>query len=99
MNGIYEKFLDSLDKVKCKKLLMTHTTRDINLARKYFDGYLTEEELQEEQYYGRFWDISLGAFYILVDDDTLVISNADGVVGIYGREYLPESLEGKHYYE
>lgn len=94
----YEKFLDSLDKVKCKKLLMTHTTKDINIARKYFDGYLTEEELQENQYEGRFWDICLGSLYILVDDDTLVIVDANGVVGVYGREHLPPSLKGRHYY-
>lgn len=95
----YEKFLDSLDKVKDKKLLMTHTTTDINLARKYFDGYLTDEELQEKQYYGRFWDIILGYIYILADNDTLVIADANGAVGIYGRDCLPESLKGRHYYE
>ena len=99
MNGTYKKFLDSLDEVKCKKLLMTHTTTDINLARKYFDGYLTDVELQERQYEGRFWDISLGAVYILVDNDTLVIVDVSGVVGIYGRDYLPISLKGRHYYE
>lgn len=99
MNGTYEKFLDSLDKVKCKKLLMTHTAIYINTARKYFDGYLTEEELQEKQYYGRFWDICLCSLYILVDDDTLVIVALNGAVGIYGRDCLPESLKGRHYYE
>lgn len=99
MNGTYEKFMDSLDEVKCKKLLMTHTTKDINLARKYFDGFLTEEELQERQYSGRFWDIYLGALYVLLDDDTLVIVDDNGAVGIYGRECLPESLKGRHYYE
>lgn len=99
MNGTYEKFLDSLDEAKGKKLLMKHTTTDINLARKYFDGYLTDEELQERQYKGRFWDIRLGAFYILVDNDTLVIVDVNGVVGIYGRDKLPESLRGRHYYE
>lgn len=99
MNGTYKKFLDSLDEVNCKKLLMTHTTTDINLARKYFDGYLTDVELQERQYDGRFWDINLGAVYILVDNDTLVIVDVSGVVGIYGRECLPKSLKGRHYYE
>lgn len=99
MNGTYEKFMDSLDEVKYKKLLMTHTTTDINLTRKYFDGYLTEEELQERQYSGRFWDINLGALYILADNDTLVIVDDNGAVGIYGRECLPESLKGRHYYE
>lgn len=95
----YGKFLDSLDEVKYKKLLMTHTANYISLARKYFDGYLTEEELQEKQYSGRFWDINLGALFILVDDDTLVIVALNGAVGIYGRDCLPESLKGRHYYE
>ena len=99
MNVTYEKFMDSLDKVKCKNVLMTHTTIDINLSRKYFDGYLTEEELQERQYYGRFWDINLGALYILVDNDTLVIVDVNGFVGTYGRDCLPKSLKGRHYYE
>ena len=95
----YEKFLDSLDKVKCKKVLMTHLPSKINIAKKLFDGYITEEELQERQYEGRFWDIYLGALYILVDDDTLAIVDANGVVGTYGRDCLPESLQGRHYYE
>lgn len=99
MNGTYEKFMDSLDEVKYKKLLMTHLPSKINIAKKLFDGYLTDEELQERQYFGRFWDIYLGSIYILVDNDTLVIVNTYGVVGIYGREHLPESLKGRHYYE
>lgn len=99
VNGTYEKFLDSLDKVKCKKLLMTHHLFDVDYARTYYDGYLTNEELQEKQYYGRFWAINLGALYILVDNDTLVIVNANGFIGTYGRDCLPESLKGRHYYE
>lgn len=99
MNGIYEKFMDSLDKVKCKNVLMTHSKSKIHFARRHFDGYLTEEELQEKQYYGRFWDIYLYDIYILADNDTLVIVDANGVVGIYGRDCLPESLKGRHYYE
>ena len=95
----YEKFLDSLHKVKYNKLLMFHLPSKINEAKKYFDSYLTEEELQERQYYGRFWDINLGALYILVDNDTLVIVDINGVVGTYGRDCLPESLKGRHYYE
>ena len=97
--GIYEMFIDSLHKVKDNKLLMFHLPSKINEAKKLFDGYLTEEELQERQYYGRFWDIYLGALYILVDNDTLVIVDVNGVVGTYGRNCLPESLKGRHYYE
>lgn len=101
MNDIdtYEKFLDSLHHVKYNKMLMFHLQSKINLAKKFFDGYLIEEELQERQYYGRFWDIVLGALYILVDNDTLVIVDVNGVVGTYGRDSLPDSLRGRHYYE
>ena len=95
----YEKFLDSLHHVKYKKLLMTHLTSKIHIAKRFFDGYLTEEELQERQYYGRFWDIIGYHLFILVDDDTLVILDVNGVVGTYGRDYLPENLKGRHYYE
>ena len=97
MNGTYEKFMDSLDEVKCKKLLMTHTTIDINIARKYFDGYLTEEELQETQYSGRFWDIIRFHLYILVDNDTLVVVDNEKDVVILGREHLPLILRDKYY--
>lgn len=95
----YEKFLDSLHQVKDKKMLMNHSPFDVEYARTYYNGYLTNEELQEIQYEGRFWDIYLGAFYILVDNDTLVIVDANGVEGIFGRDCLPESLKGRHYYE
>lgn len=99
MNGTYEKFMDSLDKVNNKKLLMTHTSSKIHLAKRLFDDYLTEEEIQEKQYKGRFWDIDLGILFILVDDDTLAVIYIDGDVKIYGRDCLPESLKGRHYYE
>lgn len=97
MSEAYEKFLDSLDEVNCKKLLITHSPFDVDYARTYYDGYLTNEELQTKQYEGRFWDINLGALYILVDNDTLVIVNANGFIGTYGRDCLPESLRDKYY--
>lgn len=99
MNGNYEKFLESLDEVNDNNLLMTHLSSKINIAKKFFDGYLINEELQEKQYYGRFWDIYLGSLYILVDNDTLVIVDANGIEGIYGRDCLPENLKGRRYYE
>lgn len=95
--NLYDNFLNSLDEVKEKKMLMEHPRKAIADASKLFGDYLTEEELQEEQYEGRFWDIYLGALYILVDDDTLVIVDANGVVGIYGREHIPLSLRDKYY--
>lgn len=98
MNGIYGKFLDSLDKVKCKKLLMTHLPSKINIAKKFFDGYLTEEELQERQYDGsRFWDIIGYHLFILVDNDTLVVVDKKKDIVILGREHVPISLRDKYY--
>ena len=99
--GIYDKFMDSLDEVKDCKLLMTHLPLDIRLTRIVFEGYLTEEELQEKQYEGRFWDLCGGYLYILVDDDTVVVIEPDNNkdVHIYGRDHLPQSLVGRHYYD
>lgn len=99
VNGTYERFLDSLYQVKYKKLLMTHLPSEIMFALKYYEGYLTEDELREKQYEGRFWNI-LGCFlYILVDNYNLEIVDVNGVVGIYGRDHLPHILKWKHYYE
>ena len=97
MKNTYEKFLDSLDKVKCKILLMTHLTSKINIAKKLFDGYLTEEELQERQYDGRFWDIIGYHLFILVDNDTLVVVDKKKDIVILGREHIPISLRDKYY--
>lgn len=97
---IYEKFLESLHQAYNHKLMMSHLQLDISLTRRDFEGYLTEEELQEKQYEGRFWDLYGGYLYILVDDETLVViepNNKD--VHIFGRDHLPESLKGRHYYE
>ena len=93
--------MGSLDEVKDCNLLMTHLPLDIRLTRKVFEGYLTEDELQEKQYCGRFWDLCGGYLYILVDDDTVVVIEPDNNkdVHIYGRDHLPQSLKGRHYYE
>ena len=64
----YDEFLDSIDKVKDKKVLMYHSSSDVGIASKLFRGYLTDEELQETQYKGRFWDVRGSNLYILVDD-------------------------------
>ena len=80
-------------------LRMNHTQWKINCAQEYFEDYLTKEELQDEQYYGRFWDIICLHLFILVDEDTLLVVDCKGDTAIYGREYLPLSLRGRHYYE
>ena len=62
--------------------------------------YLTDEELQEKQYKGRFWDVSGPNLYILVDDETLVVVDNKRSTKIFtGREHLPYSLQGRHYYD
>ena len=96
----YKKFLESLHQAYDHKLMMNHLQLDISLTRRDFEGYLTEEELQEKQYEGRFWDLLGGYLYILVDDETLVVIEPDNKdVHIFGRDHLPESLKGRHYYE
>ena len=97
MNGTYEKFLDSLDEVNCKNVLMTHPPSRINIAKKLFDGYLTNEELEEIQYEGRFWNIIGYHLYILVDNDTLVVVDNEKDIAILGREHIPLSLRDKYY--
>lgn len=96
---IYEGFMKSLDEVKEKNVLMNHLPSDVNIASKLFPGYLTDEELQERQYKGRFWDVIDSELYILVDDETLVVVNKKGKTKIFGRDNLPYSLQGRHYYD
>lgn len=100
-SGIY----DTLDEVKEKSVFMNHLPKDIMEASKVFPGYLTDEELQEKQYKGRFWDISkvyisssfMYYLYILVDNETLVMVDNQGKIKISGRDYLPYSLQGRYY--
>lgn len=92
----YEKC--SLDKVNDPKLMMTHLSSYVKYAREYYEGYLTEDELQEKQYEGRFWDLVGFFLYILFDNDTVVVIEPDNKdVYIYGRYCLPQSLVGCYY--
>lgn len=90
--------------------MMGHSRFSINTARKYFDGYLSEDELQERQYKGRFWDISnsakLFALYVLLDNDTVLrVVYIDiickTVEYVRDRSFvevtLPDSLIGRYY--
>lgn len=102
-NNIYDGFINSIDSVKEKDVLMNHLPSDINLASKFFPGYLTDEELQERQYKGRFWEIDNKVLYILVDNETVVIISAEGrkMTRIFERAavVLPFSLQGRYYYD
>lgn len=80
------------------KIIDTHNSLDVIYALDNYEDYLTEEELQEIQYEGRYWDLLGGYLYILVDNDTLVVIEPDNKdVHIFGRDYLPQSLVGCYY--
>ena len=85
MNGTYEKFID------------IHNSLDVIYALDNYEDYLTNEELQEIQEEGRYWDIIGFHLYILVDNDTLVVVDNEKDVVILGREHLPLILRDKYY--
>lgn len=96
--NLYSNFVSSLDELKEKDMLMYRLPSDVLDASIKYPGYLTNEELQERQYKGRYWDLCGGYLYILVDNETLVVvDNKD--VKIFGREHLPFSLAGRYYYD
>lgn len=111
---LYGDWLDSLSNVKDKNMLMFHSSSEIYEASRLFPSYLTDEELQEKQYKGRFWTIYsfrnvnscsyirtsfIYYLYILVDNETVVIVDTKGETKISGRECLPVSLQGRYYYD
>ena len=111
---IYEDFLNSFDKIKDKNMLMVLSPSEIYEASRLFPSYLTDEELQEKQYKGRFWTIYsfrnvnscsyitksfIYYLYILVDNETVVIVDTKGETKISGRECLPVILQGRYYYD
>ena len=97
---LFADFLDSLDDVKNKTMLMSHLSSDLAYARKRYSDYLTNEELQEKQYSGRFWAIDGTLLYILFDNETVIVVHYDKIK-IFERENckLPVSLQGRHYFD
>lgn len=107
----FDDFIQSLVQNKEKRPIMTHLPSTVRYVDKYFSGYLTEEELQEHQYTGRFWDIKAGddehwtTLFIILDNETvLLISKVRGeelLEGVYDRAstkpVLPDSLRGMYY--
>ena len=79
------------------KIIDIHNSLDVIYALDNYEDYLTEEELQEIQYEGRFWDIIGHHLFILVDNDTLVVVDNEKDIVILGREHIPLSLRGKFY--
>jgi hypothetical protein len=106
----FNEFVQSLIDNKDKRLLMTHKPSEVRYVDKYFGDYLTEEELQERQFIGRFWAIKTSedlptALFIIVDNSTVLIVNKDRsgkiVEGAYSRAsvspVLPDCLRGYYY--
>lgn len=79
------------------KIIDIHNSLDVIYALDNYEDYLTEEELQEIQYEGRFWDIIGCHLFILVDNDTLVVVDNEKDIVILGREHIPLSLRDKYY--
>lgn len=112
MEELYKDFLKSLE-AKAYKPKMIHKPSDVTMAKKFFGDYLTEEELCERQYNGRFWDfgfcMQIYILYILLDNNTVLILvyDSDGRVEEKveekvmtrkaAKKHLPSSLEGYYY--
>ena len=100
---LYNDFINSLEEKRDYPIMM-HRPSDVAIAIRFFENYLTEDELQERQYRGRFWDVihfsdTLYTLYILFDNETLVIVDNEGRTQILGRDRLPHSLQGRYYDE
>lgn len=106
----FEEFVQSLIDNKDKRLLMTHKPYEVRYVDKYFQGYLTEEELQERQFTGRYWAIKTledlpTALFVIIDNELVLIVNKDRsgkmVEGVYSRAsvkpVLPDCLRGYYY--
>lgn len=101
---LYDEFINSLEE-KENIPLMTHTLSTISIAKLYFKDYLTEDELCEKQYSGRFWDITQVCeynnydyrLYIALDNDIAIMVANNGQESIIDRTAVPKSLRGMHY--
>lgn len=104
---LYDDFLNSLEERRYKPI-MCHKPSDVGLAKRFFKSYLTEEELCERQYTGRFWAIhnsltGIYALYIIIDNEVYIKVDYDGeyLVTICDKHilktFLPEELRGRYY--
>lgn len=104
IDELYDDYLNSLEERKYKPI-MCHLPSDIRMANKFFEGYLTSDELCERQYAGRFWIIYTALsgqrfLYILIDNNIfLEISSKTYDVLIFDKRIstIPDELRGYHY--
>ena len=103
-HDLYRDFLNSLD------FIMFHSPSSITMAKQFFIGYLTEEELRERQDEGRYWDIvqvndCTYKLYIILDNETVLCveralnrKHFERIFDIADAQInLPESLRGRYY--
>lgn len=106
-NELYEDFQKSSE---TQKPMMTHKPSDIRLAKRFYKGYLAEEELCERQYTGRFWSIEKYmitgyALYIIIDNNTFMVvvyygnTITEDIYDMSQTCILPENLRGYFYYD
>ena len=107
----WEQFVQSLIDNKDKPLLMTHKPSEVRYCSKYFGDYLTEDELQERQFSGRFWTIRAEdeddptILFIILDNELVLCVhkeiNGKMVEDVRNRDYMkhmmPDCLRGCYY--
>lgn len=104
-HDLYGEFLNSLE-----EKIKFHSPSSITMAKLFFIGYLTEEELRERQDEGRYWEIvqvndGIYKLYIILDNETvLCVERArngkrhECIFDIADAQInLPESLRGRYY--
>ena len=112
MSDLYNEFLETL-KEKPWLPIMVHSLSSVLTAKTCFDGYLSEEELSEKQFSGRYWDLiedktSANGYdlFITLDNETVLCVTKSPIShryieSVYNREnaltYLPNSLRGRYY--
>lgn len=103
-HDLYGDFLNSLDSI------MFHSPSSITMAKLFFIGYLTEEELRERQDEGRYWETVqvndyIYKLYIILDNETVLcverafnLKHFECIFDIADAQInLPESLRGRYY--
>lgn len=86
-----------ISKARCP--IMHHLPSEVTYASKFFPGYLTEDEMQERQFTGRYWYVSYNnegfiisnrpVLFIILDNETVLTAHYDEdddiVEGVYDK--------------